>query len=79
MGAVPAAVELVEPGKRNSEMTNKFYGRAVEAWNGEVQARVEQGMSKAQAIAELVKAEPDLHAAYLESYNAQFRQQGGRA
>ena len=62
-------------------MTNKFYGKAIEAWEGEVAARVAAGMTKARAIAELVKNEPELHAAYLEQYNAQFRQtaQGGRA
>ncbi len=43
----------------------------IEAWNAEVETKIKAGLSKARAIAAVVNEQPELHAAYLQSYNQQ--------
>jgi len=56
----------------STESENKSHATdAIAAWNEAVAERVKAGQPKAKAISALVKAEPDLYAAYLEAYNAE--------
>jgi signal peptide peptidase SppA len=58
-GALPAAVNKPKGPKME----------AIDQWNEAVQVKIDRGLSKSAAIREVVREQPELHAAYLAAYN----------
>ncbi len=50
-------------------MTQLITANAIEEFEARVSAKVARGMDRSRAVREVVRADPDLHQAYLEQYN----------
>lgn len=61
-------VDPVLPSKGQSQAADTA-GSATDRWNEAIAAKVKAGMKRDRAISAVVKADPDLHAAYLAEHN----------
>lgn len=62
-GGAPALTSSARPAPASA-------GDPIDAWNQAVDEKCRAGMKRAAAIAAVVHEDPDLHASYLEAYNA---------
>ena len=63
-------VEPVEDAKASASGSGEESVGAIERWDAAVAEHVKAGKTRAKAIAAVAKADPDLHAEYIEEFNA---------